>query len=84
MPTCVAKNCNSGHPKLKLNAVPTIFDHNKKKTARKNPKDRSATTPAKPEFSSLLPITSGSEQDVDMSTSQDDSGIIASKSYLSV
>ena len=30
-------------PKLKLNAVPTIFDHIKKNTARKYPKDRSAT-----------------------------------------
>ena len=40
-------------PKLKLNAVPTIFDHNKKKTARKNPIDRSATIPAKLKFSTL-------------------------------
>ena len=44
MPTCVAKNCNSDHPKLKLNAVPTIFDHNKKKKVIRNPKDRSATS----------------------------------------
>mgnify|MGYP001406762379 CR=1 FL=1 len=66
-------------PKLKLNAVPTIFDHSKKKTARKHPKDRSATTPAKPNFSSLHPISDPSEkqQDVEMVTSSDDSGIIA-------
>ena len=61
-------------PKLKLNAVPTIFDHNKKKTARKHPKDRSATTPAKPNFSSLLPISDpGNQQDKEMFTSPDDS-----------
>jgi hypothetical protein len=65
-------------PKLKLNAVPTIFDHNKKKTARKHPKDRSATTPAKPNFSSLLPISDPeNQQNEEMVTSPDDSGIIA-------
>ena len=67
-------------PKLKLNAVPTIFDHNKKKTARKHPKDRSATTPAKPNFSSLLPISDPENQhDVEMVTSPDssDSDVVA-------
>ena len=52
-------------PKLKLNAVPTIFDHDKKKTARKTPKNRSATT-APPKFSSLLPISSEIQQNVEM------------------
>ena len=61
-------------PKLKLNAVPTIFDHNKKKKARKFPKNR--TTPAKQKNSSLLPISSEKEQDVDRVT-PDDSGIAA-------
>ena len=64
-------------PKLKPNAVPTIFDHGKKKTARKPPKNRSAT-PEKPKFSSLL--LSENEHDVEMATSQNDSGIIAGKS----
>ena len=64
-------------PKLKLNAVPTVFDHNKKINARKHPKDRSATTPAKPNFSSLLPISDPeNQQDVEMVT-PDDSGIVA-------
>ena len=62
-------------PKLKPNAVPTIFDHGKKKTARKPPKNR--TTTAKQKFSSLLPISSENEQDVEMAPSQDDSGIAA-------
>ena len=52
-------------PKLKLNAVPTIFDHDKKKTARKQPKNRSATT-APPKFSSLLPISSENQQNVEI------------------
>ena len=68
-------------PKLKPNAVPTIFDNDKKKTVRKPPKNR--TIPAKPKFSSLFPGSSEkNEQDVEMTTSQDDSGIIASKCSL--
>ena len=66
-------------PKLKLNAVPTIFDHDKKKTARKQPKNRSATT-APPKFSSLLPISDPEKQhDVEMVTSPDssDSDVVA-------
>ena len=62
-------------PKLKLNAVPTVFDHNKKKEARKLPKDRSATP--KPNFSTLLPVLSENLQDEEMVTSPDDSGVIA-------
>ena len=65
-------------PKLKPSAVPTIFDYNKKKKARKLPKNR--TTPAKPKLFSLLPILSENEQNVEMATSQDDSGIISGKS----
>ena len=54
-------------PKLRLNAVPTIFDHDKKKKARKSPKNRSAcATTAPPQFSSLLPISSENQQDVEM------------------
>ena len=60
----------------------TIFDHNKKKTARKNPKDRSATTPAKPKFSSLLPISSENKHDVEMVTSPNGSDIVAAKVSL--
>ena len=66
-------------PKLKLNAVPTVFDHNKMKEVRKLPKDRSAS-PSKPNFSTLLPVLSENVQDVEMGTSPDDSGIIASGS----
>ena len=71
-------------PKLKPNAVPTIFDHGKKKTARKPPKSRSAPT-AKPNFSSLLPISDPENQpDVEMVTSPDDSGIVAGNNCLSL
>ena len=70
-------------PKLKPNAVPTIFDHGKKKTARKLPKDRSGTS-EKPHFSSSLPISSENQQDVEMEKSQNDSAIIAGKSCLSI
>ena len=52
-------------PKPKFIAVPTIFDHDKKKTARKVPKNRSATT-TPPKFSSLLPISSENQQNVEM------------------
>ena len=63
-------------PKLKPNAVPTIFDHGKKKTARRPPKNRSAPA-AKPNFSSLLPISDPeNQQDVEMVT-PDDSCIVA-------
>ena len=62
-------------PKLKPNAVPTIFDYNKKKKARKLPKNR--TTPEEAKNSSLLLSLSENEQNVEMATSQDDSGIIA-------
>ena len=67
-------------PKLKVNAVPTIFDHKKKK-ARKLPKDRSATS-SKPNFSTLLPVLSENAQDVEMVTSPDDIGIVAGKASL--
>ena len=61
-------------PKLKPNAVPTIFDHGKKKTARKPPKNRSAKAA---NFSSLFPISEpDNQQDVEMVT-PDDSGIVA-------
>ena len=62
-------------PKLKPNAVPTIFDYNKKKKTRKLPKNR--TTPAEAKNSNLLLSLSENEQNVKMATSQDDSGIIA-------
>ena len=71
-------------PKLKPNAVPTIFDHGKKKTARKPPKNRSAPA-VKPNFSSLLPISgplissekqTENQKDVEMATSPDNSGIL--------
>ena len=68
-------------PKLKSNAVPTIFDHGKKKTARRPPKNRSAPA-AKPNFSSLLPISDPeNQQDVEMVT-PDDSGIVAGKTFI--
>ena len=70
-------------PKLNPKAVPTIFDHGKKKTARKLPKDRSGT-PEKTCFSNLLPISSENQQDVETATSQDDSSIIAGNSCLSI
>jgi hypothetical protein len=63
-------------PKLNPKDVPTIFDHGKKKTSRKLPKDHSGT-PEKPGFSNLLPISSENQQDVETATCKDDSFIIA-------
>ena len=70
-------------PKLNPIAVPTIFGHGKKKTAKKLPKDRSGT-PEKPGFSNLLPISSENQQDVETAMSQDDGAIIAGNSYSSI
>ena len=72
-------------PKLNPNAVPTLFDHGKKKTARKPPKDRSGT-PEKPhfDFSNLLPISSENQQDVETAMSKDGSAIIAGNSCFSI
>ena len=70
-------------PKLNPKAVPTIFDHGKKKTARKPPKDRSGT-PEKPGFSNLLPISSENQQNVETAMSQDGSAIILGNSFLSI
>ena len=70
-------------PKLNPKAVPTIFDHGKKKKARKLPKDCSGA-PEKPGFSNLLPISSENQQNVETAMSQDGSAIILGHSFLSI